>query len=254
MEYDAESYGEAWADDYDDFYGEQLRADTDTAVTFLAGIAREGRALELGVGTGRIAIPLAERGVEVHGIDASEPMLERLRDKPGSEHVHIAVGDFADVAVGGDPFDLVYVVANTIFVLTDQDTQVRCLANVARRLAPGGAFVIEAFVPDLARFDAGQTVRAINVDADAVSLEVSRHDRTAQTVLSQHLAITEQGIRLRPTVLRYCWPSELDLMARLAGLTLRDRWADWNHAPFTSTSGRHISVYASLDDDGGVPA
>jgi SAM-dependent methyltransferase len=246
--YDAETYGEVWADAYDAFYADPLGADTEAAVAFLAGIAREGRALELGVGTGRVAIPLAERGIEVHGIDASERMLERLAAKPGGDRVQVTVGDFAEVAVGDATFDLVFVVFNTFFALGGQEEQVRCFANVAHRLAPGGAFVVEAFVPDLARFDAGQTMRATRVEGDAVALEASRHDRAAQTVLSQHLDVTEQGIRLRPTFLRYCWPSELDLMARLAGLSLRGRWADWNGTPFTASSGRHISVYALADE------
>jgi SAM-dependent methyltransferase len=197
--------------------------------------------LELGVGTGRVAIPLAERGVEVVGLDASARMLERLRTK--TDRVRGIHGDMADVEADG-AFELVYVVFNTLFALLTQDEQVRCFANVARRLAPDGAFVVEAFVPDPGRFDRGQRVQAISVGPDTLELEASVHDPVAQTVTTQKLLFGGGETELLPVQLRYAWPSELDLMARLAGLTLRERYASFERRPFTVTSGSHVSVYA----------
>ena len=243
--YGRETYGERWADIYDELFGaDPADAGTAEAVDLLAALADGGPVLELGVGTGRIALPLAARGLEVHGIDASARMLALLGAKPGGERVHTHVGDLADADVdvpGG--FALVLVVFNTLFALPTQEAQVRCFANVARRLAPAGAFVVEAFVPDPSRFDRGQTVRASRVGVDGVGLEVSRHDPVAQSVSSQQVWLTEAGAQLRPVSVRYAWPSELDLMARLAGLELRDRWGGWDRSPFTAESGGHVSVY-----------
>ncbi len=237
-EYGASSYGDAWADRYDEWTAAHW--DVPGEVDFLAELARGGRALELGVGTGRVAIPLAERGVEVVGIDASEAMLAKLHEK--SDHVATIVGDMADVAVEGE-FDLVYVVFNTFFGLLTQDEHVRCFRNVAARLKADGAFVLQLFVPDLARFDRGQRVSAKDVELGYVALEISKHDPVAQTVSSQNLFVGEDGVHLDPVRIRYAWPSELDLMARLAGLRLRDRFADFLRAPFGPASGYHVSVY-----------
>jgi SAM-dependent methyltransferase len=238
--FDSATYGDRIAAIYDSSAG--LPTDTDEAVEFLAGLAAAGPVLELGIGTGRIALPLLERGLEVHGIDASERMVERLRAKPGGERVTVTIGDFAEVAVEGT-FHLVFVVFNTFFGLLDQEAQVRCFQSAAAPLAPGGAFVIEAFVPDPTRFSGGQHLGTREVTADSLRLDASTHDPVAQRVRTQHVFLDERGIRLYPVQIRYAWPSELDLMARLAGLTLAERWSGWRREPFTPAAGRHVSVY-----------
>lgn len=239
--YDAATFGERIADYYDDWVG-TLPLDTEAALDFLAGLAKGGRVLELGIGTGRLAIPLLERGIEVEGIDASPSMVAKLRAKPGGERIPVAIGDFADVAVDG-PFALAFVVFNTFFGLLTQHDQARCFRNVAGRLDPGGAFVIEAFVPDLSRFDRGQRVEVRGVEPDRVMLNVSIHDPENQRVSSQGVLITEERIRLYPVEIRYAYPSELDLMATMAGLRLRERWADWRRREFTASSVGHVSIY-----------
>jgi SAM-dependent methyltransferase len=178
----------------------------------------------------------------VHGIDASAAMVERLRAKPGGEAVPVTLGDFAGVPVEGS-YRLVYVVFNTFFALLTQDDQVRCFAAVARHLAPGGAFVVQGFVPDQSLYAGGQSVRATHLRLDQVRLDLARHDPAAQRVDFQHVVLTEAGVRLHPGALRYAWPSELDLMARLAGLRLRDRWGGWRREPFGADSDLHVSVY-----------
>jgi SAM-dependent methyltransferase len=209
-------------------------------VEFLSDLAGTGPVLELGIGTGRVALPLARRGHEVHGIDASEAMVEKLRAKTGE--IPVIIGDFAELDVGGE-FHLVYVVFNTFFALLSQEDQVRCFSNVARRLREGGVFVIEAFVPDMTRWDQDQRVEALGVENDSVILGVSRHDPVGQRVSSNHLVVSEMGVKMYPVRLRYAWPSELDLMARLAGLRLRERWGGWRREPFTASSVKHVSVY-----------
>jgi SAM-dependent methyltransferase len=236
--YAEETYGERIAGVYDDWY-----AGVDEAsVTTLRELAQGGRALELGIGTGRVALPLQQSGVQVHGIDASEAMVAKLRAKPGGDRIAVTLGNFADVAVEGQ-FSLIYVLFNTFFALLSQDEQVRCFENVARHLSPDGAFVIEAFVPDLTRFDRRQTVRVVSVGHDQVRIEASQLDPVGQQVMSQQVALTEKGLRLYPVKLRFAWPSELDLMARLAGLQLRHRWGSWKRTPFSEESSQHISVY-----------
>ena len=237
-DYDASTYGERVADIYDEQHGYLEGSETD----LLAELARGGRVLELGVGTGRVALPLAARGLEVHGIDASPAMIERLRAKPGGEAVIVHAGDFADVGADGT-FSLVYVVFNTFFALLSQDEQVRCFRNVAERLADGGVFLVEAFVPNPSIYVGGQAVRAVNITTDVVNLHAARHDLATQTVFGQQIIIDERGVRLYPIKLRYAWPSELDLMARLAGLRLRERWGGWRREPFTARSEKHVSVY-----------
>jgi SAM-dependent methyltransferase len=236
----AETYGERGADLYDAWYQDIL--DPGPCVELLAELAEGGPVLELGVGTGRIAVPLAARGLEVHGIDASPAMLERLRAKPGGERVHAQVGDMAEVAVDGQ-FRLAVVAVNTLFMLDSQDQQVRCFQAVARRLVPGGRFVVEANVPNPALWRDRQGVRAQRVDSDSVVLSVQRFDPVDQRMVAQQIQLTEAGIRMVPGVLRFCWPAELDLMARLAGLRLTDRWSGWRREPFTDTSTQHVSVY-----------
>jgi SAM-dependent methyltransferase len=220
--------------------------DTEGAVDLLAELAGSGPVLELAIGTGRIALPLAERGIEVRGIDASEEMVARLRSKPGGDRITVSMGDFADVAVEGK-FRLIYVVFNTLFGLQTQEAQIRCFENVAAHLADGGAFVVEAFVPDLSRFDRNQRIETERVGLDDVWLGLARHYPAEQRVESQHVRLSDQGTRLYPVQIRYAYPSELDLMARLAGLALRDRFDGWNRQRFTGKTGTCISVYAHAD-------
>jgi SAM-dependent methyltransferase len=239
-DFTAATYGDRIADVYDDRYG--FPSETEAAVALLAELAGGGSVLELGVGTGRLALPLSHRGLTVAGIDASEAMVAKLRAKPGGDAVTVTIGDFADVAVDGS-FRLVFVAFNTFFGLLSQDDQVRCMANAAARLEPGGRFAIEAFVPDLGRFDRDQRTANTFVGNDAVELEVTSHDASRQHVTSAHVVLRESGTRIYPVQIRYCWPSELDLMARLAGLELEHRWSDWRRAPFTADSGTHVSVW-----------
>ncbi len=186
--------------------------------------------------------PLAARGITVEGVDASAAMVERLRAKPGGESIPVTMGDMARVPVSGR-FRLVYLVFNTLFGLLSQARQAECFGSVARVLDPGGMFVIECFVPDLARFDHDQRVQARTVTEDSAIIEVSRHDRMQQRVTTQMITLDGQGMHLRPVAIRYSWPTELDLMADRAGLRLTGRHADWDRRPFTSASDGHVSVY-----------
>lgn len=238
--YGPATYGDRIADVYDELYEETL--DTDAAVETLADLAGDGPVLELAIGTGRLALPLAARGLEVHGIDASERMVEKLRAKPGGAAIPVTMGDFADVPVEGT-YRLVFIAFNTLFALLTQDGQLRCFANVARHLTDDGTFVVEAFFPDLARFDRDQRTEATWVGRDRVRIDASRHDAVEQRVDSQHVVITEEGTKLYPVSIRYAFPSELDLMARLAGLELRERWGSWRRERFTAESRRHVTVY-----------
>lgn len=238
--YDAATYGDRIADVYDGWFA--VPSDTQGTVAFLSDLASAGPVLELGIGTGRIALPLAQRGHEVHGVDASEAMVEKLRSKAGGEDMPVTIGDFAELDVEGD-FSLVYVVFNTFFALLSQEDQVRCFSNVARRLREGGVFVIEAFVPDMTRWDRDQRIETRHVGGDSVVLDAAKHDPVEQRVASNHLVVSEAGVKLYPVRMRYAWPAELDLMARLAGLRLRERWAGWRREPFTASSGKHVSVY-----------
>jgi SAM-dependent methyltransferase len=210
------------------------------AVEMLAELAGDGRALEFAIGTGRIALPLAERGIPVAGIDNSEAMLARLREKPGAERVEAVVGDMAATRVDGE-FSLVYLVFNTIFNLVTQDGQVACFENAAAHLQSGGRFVIEARVPELQRLPLGQTVLPWRADPDGLSYY--RYDVVTQRLSGQHYYLVDGRVQPSPTEMRYAWPAELDLMARLAGLRLQDRWAGWGREPFTALSPSHVSVY-----------
>jgi len=238
--YEPATYGDRIADVYDVLY--PPGPDAEEAAELLAMLAGSGRALELGVGTGRLALPLSARGVDVHGIDASESMAARLRAKPGGESVPVTIGDFTGVPAEGQ-FELIFVAFNTFFVLMTQDAQVQCFQAVADHLARDGAFVIEAFVPDPARFDRGQRTATSLLGDDWIILESSVHDGVAQQVRSVHAFISAHETRLYPVELRYAWPSELDLMAQLAGLRLAHRWGGWQREDFTESSPRHISVY-----------
>ncbi len=237
-EYGSATYGDTWAELYDEWVAEHWTSPGD--VDFLAELARGGRALELGIGTGRVAIPLVERGVEVVGIDASGRMIEKLRAK--TDRITVLKGEMADVAADGE-FDLVFVVFNTFFALLSQEDQVRCFANVAPRLKADGVFVIQAFVPDLGRFDRGQRLQVTDVDMDGVAIDVSKHDPLAQTIATQKVLIAEGAVHMLPVRVRYAWPPELDLMAQLAGLRLRERYESFERRPFTAASVSHVSVY-----------
>jgi SAM-dependent methyltransferase len=232
-------YGDRWSAVYDDHHKQM---DPGPAVEFLAGLAGDGRILELAIGTGRVARPVAARGIKVEGVDASAAMVERLRAKPGGESIPVVIGDMAEVPVGG-PFRLVYLVSNTLFCLLSQEGQAKCFASVARVLEPGGMFVIECFVPDPARFDHDQRVQARSVTEDSAIIEVSRLDKVQQRVTTQMVMFDGQGMHLYPVAIRYSWPAELDLMADRAGLRLTERHADWDRRPFTSASTGHVSVY-----------
>jgi SAM-dependent methyltransferase len=213
----------------------------DPAVDFLEELASDGAALEFGVGTGRVALPLSGRGVPVHGIDISEPMLEQLRTKPGSDQIAVTVGDFARTRVDGS-FRLAYLVFNTITNLTTQDEQVACFRNAADHLEPGGRFVIEVFVPELRRVPPGERVRAFDVRRTHLAFD-EYTDFAGQILHSHHYWIHDGDVRIFSAPYRYVWPAELDLMARLAGMTLRERWAGWTRKPFTDESTSHVSVW-----------
>ena len=236
--YNEATYGDSIADAYDSLYPGAPVEMIDT----LKDLAGPGPALELGIGTGRIALPLISRGVEVHGIDASEAMVARLRARPGGERIPVTLGNFAGVGVD-ETYSLIFVVFNTFFTLASQEEQIECFANVARRLRHGGLFVIEAFIPDQARFTQGQVNKVTHIGFGEVRLEASLHDRLNQRTFSQHVVISEAGVKLYPIQVRYAWPAELDLMARLAGMRLRDRWSNWRREPLGSDSASHISVY-----------
>jgi SAM-dependent methyltransferase len=242
QDYNEATYGDSIAEIYDEWYPEPP-ADMIRTLTDLAGA---GPALELGIGTGRVALPLLSCGVEIHGIDASEAMVARLKSRPGGDRIPVTIGDFGDVGadVGMDgTFSLIFVVFNTFFSLLTQEEQVKCFSNIAGRLRPEGLFVMEAFIPDPSRFTQGQITKVTDISAGEVRLEVSKHDSLGQRTMSHHLVITEAGIKLYPVQVRYAWPAELDLMARLAGMRLRDRWSNWRREPLAKDSLSHISVY-----------
>ncbi|MEX2659852.1 MAG: class I SAM-dependent methyltransferase [Acidimicrobiales bacterium] len=240
--YDASTYGEAFADVYDEWYGHV--SDVDATVDVIAGLADGGPVLELGVGTGRLAIPLAARGLEVHGIDASPAMVERLRSKPGGDAVHVTTGDFADATVEvPDGFAVALVAFNTLFNLATADAQKRCFASVARRLRPGGTFVVEAFVPDPEAVPSGGGLTTSSVTVERVVLQATMADPTAQTISGSTISITDAGIRLRPWHIRWATPGELDEMANAAGLVRRERWGGWDRSPHVADGNRHVTSY-----------
>lgn len=234
-----ETFGELNADDYDALHDPGT---THEAVELIAEIAGTGKVLELAIGTGRVALPLAAKGIDISGIEASPLMVDLLRDKPGGADMPVVIGDMADVAIDG-PFDHVFLIFNTLFNLQTQEDQVRCFQNVAKRLKAGGTFLVETFVPDMTQFNQNQAVRAMHVDFGSVWLEAKMHDPVRQTIHHQRVRITEAGVKLVPLPMRYAWPSELDLMAQLAGLKLRERWGGWDKSNFTADSKMHVSVY-----------
>lgn len=245
--YDANTYGDRFADVYDDWYADV--SDVEGCADHLAALVGRsggGPVLELGVGSGRLALPLVERGLEVHGIDASAAMVERLVAKPGGDQVRVTVGDMAALALadGAPPFSVVFVAFNTFFNLATPEAQAGCLQRVAAVLAPEGRFVLEAFVPTIEpRAAAEASVAPRHISADEVVLTVSQVDHRTQTITGQHVHLTEAGIRLRPWHLRYLTPEQLDELAAAAGLELESRAGGWRGEPFDETSDVHVSTY-----------
>lgn len=234
------SFGEDVARIYDSV---SQRGDELETVAFLEELARGGPVLELAIGTGRIALPLMARGVPVDGIDLSPDMVAQLRAKPGGDKLKVMIGDFADVGVSGT-YRLIYVVFNTLFNLLTQDDQVRCFENVATHLTDDGLFLVEAMSPgSFYRLPNDQYVNAEAIGVDYVRLDVARHDPVTQLLEESHVTLSDNGVRLNPIVTRYAWPSELDLMGRIAGLSLKERWSGWKREPFTGSSSRHVSIY-----------
>jgi len=236
-----EFFGEEVAARYDESSAAMFApAVVDPAVDVLAGFAGDGGALEFAVGTGRIALPLADRGVSVAGIDNSEAMLAKLREKPGAERIHAMLGDIASTRVDGE-FSLVYLVFNTIGNLTTQEAQVACFENAAAHLRGGGRFVIETGVPALQQLPVGQTIVPFHAGPNGLGFDV--YDVVTQNFSSHHYTFRDGRAEAGHVDFRYAWPAEFDLMARIAGMRLEHRWAGWDRAPFTATSGAHVSVY-----------
>ena len=238
-------FGERVAERYDERDAASFEpAAVDPVVDFLVDVAGQGAALELGIGTGRIALPLAKRGVHVHGIELSGAMVAKLLAKPGAEDINISLGDFATTTVDGT-FSVAYVLVNTIMNLTTQDEQVACFRNVASHLEPGGCFVVEVGVPQLQRLPPGETIRAFDVSASRLGFD--EYDVASQGLISHHYRDVNGMLEVLSVPFRYVWPSELDLMARLAGMTLRERWGGWKREPFTSDSPMHVSVWEKTE-------
>jgi SAM-dependent methyltransferase len=241
MPHDDGYFDEEVAATFDDDYSYQNDPSlVQPMVDFLAELAGDGRALELGSGTGRIALPLAARGVPVHGIELSEAMTARLHAKAGGEGIDVTIGDFATAKAGGT-FRVAYLVANTIMNLTTQAAQVACFRNVAGHLEPGGRFVIEVGVPGLQRLPPGETYQVF--DAGEAHWGIDEYDVVSQGLISHHVRSVDGRFELRSIPFRYAWPAELDLMAHLAGMDLRERWAGWKREPFTADSRQHVSVW-----------
>lgn len=234
-------FGPRVAERFDKRYAYQADpAVVEPVVDFLADLAGHGSALELGIGTGRIALPLSQRGVRVHGIDLSEAMVAKLQAKPGAEEIGVTMGDFATTRVEGT-FSLAYLLVNTIMNLTTQEEQVACFRNAAAHLGPGGCFVIEVMVPRLRRLPPGETFQPFDVSPHHLGFD--EYDVARQGLVSHHYWIEDGKVEVLSPPFRYVWPSELDLMAQLAGMALRERWEDWRRRPFTSDSDKHVSVW-----------
>ncbi len=237
----ANHFGDRIADRYDASTADRFAPEVlSPTVDFLAELAGDGAAIEFGIGTGRVALPLSERGVSVSGIDLSPQMVDKMKAKPGADRIDVEVGDFTNTRLPGE-FRLAYLVFNTVTNLTSQDEQVACFRNVAAHLEPGGCFVIEVFVPGLRRLPPGQTAQPFLVSDDGLGFD--EYDVANQGLVSHHYWTEEGQVQHSFAPFRYVWPSELDLMARLAGMRLRERWADWQRSPFTSESTAHVSVW-----------
>ena len=241
-DYTQETYGEAWAEYYDEIFP---RLDEEAVELLLEYAGTPPRAVELAIGTGRVALPLSQRGVEVIGVDISDQMVSRLRAKPGGEDIEVVMGDFADVPVEGK-FPVIYLPFNTLFGLLDQERQVECFVNVAEHLEPGGRFVLDCFVPDVKRYDEHHTRMAVSSISSTRehAYEMAIHHPIEQRVTSHHVRRRKDGQTIvLPIKIRYSWPSEMDLMARIAGMELEHRWGWYDRRPFNENSGQHVSVY-----------
>ncbi len=239
LAFDAETFGRLNAEDYDAW---QNPGTTDEAVSLISEIAGDAAILELAIGTGRVALPLAALGHTISGFDASPEMLEKLRDKPGGAEIKAQLADMADFDLG-ERFGHAFVVFNTFFNLITQEAQIGCFKSVARHLETDGTFLVETFVPDLSRFEAGQRVATKKMAMDQVWLEAITNNPVTQLLEFQRIRITQNGIKLVPLQLRYAYPAEIDLMARLAGFKLESRWGGWGREPFTAQSTMHVSLY-----------
>ena len=241
MQVDPAAYGRLWAADYDALFEE--RDDTDAIASFVSALAPGGYVLEMGVGTGRLAVPLAASGLTVTGVDASPEMLDRLHARPGTERIKVIQGDFVTVDAGG-PYDVVLIAFSTLFLVPSQQGQLACLANARKHLRPGGSLVIEAFVPDHTRWVRGQNMAITRLDNAGVSVKLSVHNAVDQVISTQDVSVDARGTTtLRPNLLRYIWPAELDAMALASRLRPVRRAADWTGAPFTAQSTSHVSVF-----------
>jgi len=240
LNWQPDSYGNRWADEYDKRFAGL--ADTEPAIRILSDLANGGPVLELGPGTGRLAIPLSASGLDVVAVEASLKMIEKLREKPGGESVQIHHDSFERYEIGRD-FSLIFTSCNTLFDLPSQDAQLSCIQSSAMHLRTGGILVVEASVPwHLLSPSSGMPV-AISLDDETVIFQVVMHDKSSQQIFKQRISVEPEGIRLGPVRNRYIWPSELDLMCRLAGLDLQVRWSGWEQGAFNNESRGHISVY-----------
>lgn len=237
--YGPKTFGELNAEDYDLLHDPGT---TDAAVDLLTDLSLGHRTLELAIGTGRVALPMARRGCDICGIEASPDMLAKLREKSGGEAIPVMMGDMAEVKAEGR-FGFIFLIFNTLFNLTSQEAQLRCFCNAADMLEPGGAFLIETFVPDIAQFRDHRGFKPRHLDRHSLTLEAAIHDPVRQVIEYQYLRFTPEGIRMTPLPMRYAWPSEIDLMARLAGLEPETRWGGWDRGAFSANSRMHISVY-----------
>lgn len=239
-DYDPGSYGAIFAPVYDDWYGKRMNPEA--AASFLASFAGTGHVLELGIGTGRVALALADRGIPVVGIEGSAAMADVLQAKLRGQDVRVQIGNFADMQVSGK-FSLIYVCFSTLFLLPSQSEQIRCLRNVARHLTRDGSFVLDAFVPDASRYVNQQSVTLEDMSGAAVRLDVARHDPVEQRIESSRLVLGGDKVKVYPYSVRYAYPAELDVMAMLAGLRLSERYGGYGRTPFGPTSISHVSVY-----------
>lgn len=237
--YGPETFGELNAIDYDRLHDPGT---TDAAVDLLTDLAGNSRTLELAIGTGRVALPMSQRGCQIEGIEASPAMIAKLREKPGGSAIPVTLGDMSEVYAEAS-FGFIFLIFNTLFNLTSQEAQIRCFQNAAAMLDPGGAFLIEAFVPDLAQFRNHRSLQPRQLAFGTLTLEAAIHDPVTQRIEYQYLRFTPEGTRMTPLPMRYAWPQEIDLMARLAGLTLESRWGGWGRTAFTADSRMHISLY-----------
>jgi SAM-dependent methyltransferase len=237
--FDAAAYGRTAARDYDELHA---GLDPSAAVETLTDLAASGPVVEFGIGTGRLALPLAERGLTVHGIEGSPEMAAVLQEKQGGQNIPVTIGDFSE-ATAGTGFALVVLAINTVYALPSQEAQVACFRNAARHLRQGGRFAVEAWIPDVGAFRNGTAIRPVQIHDAHIELEVARIHPVNQTMHTNKVHLSAEGLRLIPANHRYAWPSELDLMAQLAGMRLRHRWENWERAPFHDASTTHVSVW-----------